>query len=82
MVNYIITQENIIPVDSKCSKPEHYLSKEDFGLLADDKEVRRELLNSLGKDKIIVSIGGYTQCQDGVYEKNDSQVIKVGEVKW
>lgn len=82
MVNYIITDKYVLPVDSKCSETEHYISKEDFDILVTDRVVREELLRSLNKDNLIVSIKGYDVDGNGVYVKEDSKIIKVGEVKW
>ena len=82
MVNYIITSKEVIPMSSASSNPDHYVSMEDFNLLVDNKQIREEFLNSLHKDKIIIAVGGYEQTSDGVFKKDDSKLVKVGEVKW
>lgn len=79
--NYIISSNSVTRVSDTSSNSEYFISELDLSILISDSEVRKEFLESLGMDKVIVSHLG-RQVDLSTYEKFSRNFVKVGPNKW
>lgn len=79
--NYIIQYNGVFQVSGSISSSEFFISGEDLNLLIKDADVRKDLLNSLGRDKVVLTHLGKS-LDESTYEKSYKKFLEVGANRW
>lgn len=79
--NYIVQLDGVFLVSSSISSSEFFISEEDLNLLIKDHEIRKDFLNSIGKDKVVLTHLG-KNIDESTYEKKYKSFLEVGVNRW
>ena len=79
--NYIVQLDGVFLVSSSISSSEFFISEEDLNLLIKDPEIRKDFLNSIGKDKVVLTHLG-KNLDESTYEKKYKSFLEVGVNRW
>lgn len=79
--NYIVQLDGVFLVSSSISSSEFFISEEDLNLLIKDPEIRKDFLNSICKDKVVLTHLG-KNIDESTYEKKYKSFLEVGVNRW
>lgn len=82
MNNFIVTRDKVTTISRDISSPSHYVKNSDLEILMRDRDARIKILEELKVNEVIITLLGDKCDNDSTYEKKDSSLIKVGELKW
>lgn len=79
--NYIVQLDGVFLVSGSVSSSEFFVTEEDLNLLIIDSEVRKDFLESIGKNKVVLTHLG-KNIDESTYERKYKSFLEVGVNRW